>query len=401
MGKLKTRKPTGEAAYPLVLVEGLAKSGKGWSWASFSASERVGRMVAIVTGERDADEYFNIPGADFELAIHDGTYRSILTQVQGACEELKFDDKGRPPVIVLDSASNLWSLLKDEAQAIADRRAKNKNYYKEDEETKIHMDLWNNAKQRWRRIIDPLMSFPGIVIVTARGKETADADNLKSGKKVWKVEGHKSLPFDVDVWIRTLEPKKAALIGARSVKRGISPNTNKMLPEDWTLDGVIFGLLECGRTKDPQYTPVQTEGEESIVRDPVDYSKDEGWQSLSRRLHALIKEVGLNGKVSQAVRNTLKEHQKVESYNHLSPGYLKKVVAKLASLSVEEGPAGEVPPRMAHILKTIGMTPQEATADMTPTDDAEKEQPPAIENDDKADQNTNNTNDTNDTPGAA
>lgn len=102
-------------------------------------------------------------------------------------------------------------------------------------------------------------------------------------------------------------------------------------------------------------------------KEPVDWTQTdqaERWHAASKRLHALISECGLNGAASRGVREALKKAKGVESYKHLAPDYLEETARRLAAQSPHDGEGGEMPPRMAAILKVTGMTIAEATADM-------------------------------------
>jgi len=144
----RTRRPTGKPSWPILLVAGREKAGKSWSCAEASGSDLVGRTLWVGVGEDDPDEYGNVPGADFEIVEHDGTYRDILAALQWATRQTSPD--GRPVLVVLDSASRLWDLLCDMAQDDANRRAAKKG--RASDEAEIHMDLWNVAAGRWTRI---------------------------------------------------------------------------------------------------------------------------------------------------------------------------------------------------------------------------------------------------------
>lgn len=342
MPELRTRKPTGRAPFPFVLVEGAAFSGKGWSWAQLSASDRVGRTVAIVTGERDGDEYAARFGRNYELAVHDGTYASILEQVRAACDHLEYDDQGRPPVVAIDSATNLWSLLKNEAQLKAYRRAVknaeqwNKPKPSDIEECQIHMDLWNWVKSRWRRIIDPLMHFDGISVVTARGREVAEVDGrTPTGDSKWKVDAHKSLPYDVDVHIRTLEPRKAMLCGARSVKNEIGPDTKKKLPADWSLEWLIWEVLECD-AGGANYTPMSADpDDEAAGGTEPDYSGSHSWKVEWNGIVELCAETSesLQDKFERAMAAFVG----VERPQAIEPGNLRRLKRRLENADDVEG----------------------------------------------------------------
>lgn len=372
--KLITRKPTGQIPWPLILVEGPEKSGKSWSWAQLTASQKIGRAVAIIIGESDGDQYISLPGADYELAVHDGTYTSIRGQVEAAVDELSnVSEDGRPNLLVVDSLSNLWTLLCNEAQqhanARAERKAAKNRQAPPTEDVDITMDLWNKATNRWRNVMDALMGANCIVVATARGREIVDMDSngRPSKNRVWKVEGQKMLCYDVDVWVRTLEgTRDALLVGARSVKRGINPASEQLL-SPLLLEKVIFDLLECGTNPGaPSYTPLRDEPEEvdtpapkkedtrpAPPAEPVDHSSDEHWQKSNRHLHVLISRCGLSKDAPERVREMLKAARGVESFNHLEPNYLGAVVEKLRKLSGDEGPDGELSPRAEHIISAL------------------------------------------------
>ena len=95
---------------------------KSYSCAVASGSELVGRTLWVGIGEDDPDEYGAIPGADFEIVEHDGTYAGILGAVRAAVAEPP--SAGGPTLLVVDSMTRLWNLLGDNAQAIANKRAK-------------------------------------------------------------------------------------------------------------------------------------------------------------------------------------------------------------------------------------------------------------------------------------
>ncbi|RBQ05178.1 hypothetical protein DQE82_26910 [Micromonospora sp. LHW51205] len=258
MTALKTRKPTGRVPWPLILIEGGEKSGKSWACAQFSTSPRIGQMYWIDLGEGAADEYGAIPGANYLVVEHDGTW----AQIQGAVDAVKAEaaraaDAGQPPVVlVIDSMTAEWDLLKDWASDKARQRhnAKARKYNKPllaaDEEPKISMDLWNEAGARHRKLMTTLMTFPGIVLLTARGKDVAALDDKGApiaGTKDYRVEGHKTLGFDVSCWIRLDRSKPGTVIGVRSVHVGIRPGYDDPieLARDWTVENIVFETLRC------------------------------------------------------------------------------------------------------------------------------------------------------------
>lgn len=193
---LATRRPTGKPSWPIILMAGREGTGKSWTAAEASASPLVSRTLWVGIGEDAPDEYGIIPGADFEIVQHDGTYRDILR----ACTEIAAlpVPKEGPILFVLDSGTRLWQLLSDMAQAEANARAKKKNSsYSGD--AQITVDLWNIAAQRWNHVFDTLRAHRGPAIITARLEQVVIMDDRgkPTTEKQWKVQAHKSLPYDV------------------------------------------------------------------------------------------------------------------------------------------------------------------------------------------------------------
>jgi hypothetical protein len=249
---LQTRVPTGRIPWPLILIEGSEKAGKSWACAELSASEKVGQTYWIDLGEGGADEYGSIPGARYLVVEHDGSFGQVLAAVEAIkVEAQKVADAGEPPVVlVIDSMTSEWDLLKGIAdQKARQRLAKKGRQVAVDAEPQISMDLWNEANGRHRKLMTALMTFPGIVAVTARGKEVAALDTNGrpiEGSKEYKVEGQKNLAFDATVWIRVSRDHVPLVVGARSVHAGIRPGSDgpRKVP-GLTLEKVVFDILKC------------------------------------------------------------------------------------------------------------------------------------------------------------
>ena len=232
---LTTRKPTGKPSWPILLLAGVEKSGKTYAAAAASGSDLIGRTIWVGIGEDDPDEYGAIPGARFEIAIHDGTYRSILSTLSLAVAELRQDSE--PGLIVVDSGTRLWNLLSDEAQDAANTRARAKarryNRSEPEGDVTISMDLWNTAKQRWEHVMDVLREHQGPSIITARLDFTSVVDDRgePTKERVWKVQAHKSLPFDVGATVEMTAPGEAYLTGVRSLRIRDAQVARKPMPK--------------------------------------------------------------------------------------------------------------------------------------------------------------------------
>lgn len=219
---MKTRQPTGLPSWPILLLTGPEKTGKTYAAAAASASDLIGRTLWVGIGEDAPDEYGAIPGARFEIVEHNGTYRGIIDVLDECVTELAKDDK--PGLIVLDSATRLWNMLCDDAQETANRRAREKAEKQRrpvpDEDVSIGMDLWNLAASRWASVMDCLRDHQGPSIITARLDVVTviGADGKPTKDKDFKVQAHKSLPFDVGAIVELPEPGKAVLTGVRSLR---------------------------------------------------------------------------------------------------------------------------------------------------------------------------------------
>lgn len=275
---LKTRQPTGKVPYPLILIEGAEKSGKSWACAVLSASPKVGQTYWIDFGEGAADEYAAIPGANYLVVDHDGSWADIIHQVS-EIKDLAHEAarNSEPPVVlVIDSITAEWDLLKEWTNGRA--RSSNAGRAKLEKdpgaEIDVPMNLWNDANARHRRLMTMLMTFPGIVVLTARGKEVAELDaggRPVKNSKVYKVEGHKTLAYDCSAWVRLSRDAPPLVVGLRSVHSGLRPGVHKPVAEpDLTLEWLIFDLLKCDpagahvrdlATPKPELTPEQIAGE--------------------------------------------------------------------------------------------------------------------------------------------
>lgn len=251
---LKTRQPTGRATWPLILVEGPEMSGKTFAAAALSASPKVGQTYWLDLGEGAADEYGALPGSRYLIVEHDGSWPTIY----GAVEELhsqaqRAAESAEPPVVlVVDSMTAEWDLLKDWTTNRAKKSRTNRQKLAADPNAEIVVatNYWNDANTRHRKLMRLLMTFPGIVVMAARGKDIAaigeDGKPIE-GRREYRVEGHKGLGYDASCWIRLSREQKPLVVGARSVHSGVRPGIDdpKPLPDDWTLEWVIFEALRC------------------------------------------------------------------------------------------------------------------------------------------------------------
>lgn len=271
MTQLVTRAPTGRPPWPITLIAGGEKCGKSWACAVASSSPLIGRTLWVGVGEDAPDEYGAIPGARFEIVEHDGTYRGILTALTACSAQEPID--GKPTLIVLDSATQLWDLLCGMAQRSANERAiekarkANRPKPGPDDDATISMDLWNIAKQRWGHCMDALRANDGPVLITARLDEVAvvDKNGQPTAEKTLKVKAEKSLPYDVGAIVEFPELGKAYIRGVRSVRMQL---TERAPAPDFTVHRLweSLGMAEAGDAGPRLHSAVRTvDGETGLT----------------------------------------------------------------------------------------------------------------------------------------
>jgi hypothetical protein len=245
---IKTRKPTGVPPWPLILIEGPSFSGKSWAAAELTRSEKVGRAYWIEWGAGSADEYAAIDGTDYEIVCHDGTWHDIADQVI----EISDAETGaeKPAVLILDSMTTEWDMLKDwvSARARASKYAQKLLREDPDAEIKPSGNLWNDANDRHDQLMHLLLTFPGIVAVTAQGKESVavDADGRPIPKSQdYRVDCHRSLTTDASVWVRLSRDEPPLVVGCRSTTLTLRPGVDDPLRyvEGIDLEALLFDTM--------------------------------------------------------------------------------------------------------------------------------------------------------------
>lgn len=241
---LQTRKPTGQVAFPLILVEGEEKSGKSYMIAQATASPRVGRSFVLDLGDGTMDEYAAL--GDYEILIHDGTWSSMIAQIRAAAAEPS--DPAKPNLIGVDAGTLLWGLQKDRAtqRARGSKAGKAKLQQDPDADIDVSMNYWNEAKDRWAELLRILRMFPGIGIISALGREVTKVENgAPTRDSEWSVDIEKTTPAAATVWIRLRRPHRATLVGIRKLGVEIPPQ-GLALPDENVIDHVVFEILGAG-----------------------------------------------------------------------------------------------------------------------------------------------------------
>lgn len=286
----RSRKPTGMPTNPTILISGEDLSGKTFTALLLTAcADRIGRAWMMQLGEGDGDPYGAIIDDQgrpvrFELVEHDGTWADILTaatQIRDAA--LRAVAAGeKTPVWIFDSASKEWELLSRYANNRARQSPRNKKELAKDLDAEIQVGplQWNSANSRHRDFMAIVNSFPGITILTARGKMTSvigpNGQPLE-GQKEYTIEAHKSLGHQVTAHIRLSKEEPPVIIGIRLAQGGIRPGIDRPMVIDgrrdprfkdvkFSLEWLIFDVLKF----DPDNSTARTVIEPVPDSDPDD-----------------------------------------------------------------------------------------------------------------------------------
>ncbi|MGP3685839.1 AAA family ATPase [Streptomyces sp. IBSNAI002] len=313
--KLRTRKPTGVIPWPVLLIEGEEKAGKSHTAAAFTGSDKTGQAYWLELGEETAEEYINVPGADYELIEHNGSYRDILGQIEAVHAEAvrAARAKEKPVVLVIDSVSNLWRMLVNWTQVRAQRSVSGRKKLEADPDAEIKptMNLWNDAGERWARVMYLVRTMPGIVILLARGKEIAALDERgepipRAKATDWRVEGQKSLAYDATVWVRLRREADPQIVGARSLKFSVPRSAKKpMHVPDFTIEHLVFGLMGCAIHNQPKATPELTGDLAQVWEPKVKAAAEAGVETLKKLWWDAEKESGLDREELAIIRNAI------------------------------------------------------------------------------------------------
>lgn len=251
---LKTRQPTGQVPPPVILLEGETGAGRSWTAAELSASDKVGVTYWMELGdESTADQYGAIPNVRYRIVEPDNKHGVWdWHAIYGAARDFKAEahraaEAGeKPPVLVVDQVGAIWDFLSE----WADNRARNTTANKAalasnpNHEYIVTSNFWNDATDRWRKLMSLFLTSKGIVVLLSRGEEVTLFENgqpSRTGKKTWKVAGQKSLPSSMPIWVRMTRDGNPKLIKLRAVVNGIRPGVDREQGfPNFTLEKLIF-----------------------------------------------------------------------------------------------------------------------------------------------------------------
>jgi hypothetical protein len=288
----RTRRPTGLPSNPVILLSGGDATGKTAQSVLLTASPRIGQAWMVQLNETDGDHYGAMVDhldrpVRYDLLDHNGTWPDIMATLTQARDEaaalVAADPGGPPPGLIFDSGSAEWAMLSAWAEARARKSKAARRAVLEDPNAKIEIGptYWNPATRRHNDLMAVLRSFPGVVIITARGKFVSeigsDGNPVAGAKKQWTIEAHKSLGHQVSAHVRLSQDEPPTILSARFPRGPLGINIvpgvdapvvwdsrryERLKDHPFTLEALVFDFLG--------YDPAATEARRLYTPVPGD-----------------------------------------------------------------------------------------------------------------------------------
>lgn len=284
MREFKTRKPSGRASFPLMLLAGQEGTGKTWAAVEATAMESVDRAFFIEVGESQADAYGAVPGADFEIIEHDGTVRNIREALQWAAAQEPAE--GKFNLLIIDSMTQIWQLLQDNGQQEANRRARRKGKQIPEEGVRLSMDLWNQIKEVWNGILQQCRHFPGPVLMTSRLELVTAMDDKgnPTRDKQWKIQAEKNMPYNCQVVLQARAPRQWTLTKiATTVPELQLPVGGEMQFNDFSVEKLLTSMGIGADAAPTTYVETRPDGEFDEEKQREEEERRQREQEAERR----------------------------------------------------------------------------------------------------------------------
>lgn len=346
MMNFKTRKPSCKASFPLVLLAGVEGAGKTWAAVESTAMPTVDRAFFIEVGESQADAYGAVPGADFEIIEHDGTVGQIRGAIEWAADQPA--DDGKFNLLIIDSLSEVWTLLSDNAQQEANRRAKRRGRNVPEDGVQITMDLWNRIKDTWGGLLYQCRQFPGPVLMTSRLElvTAMDANGHPTQDKYWKIKAEKNLPFQASVVMQARDPRRWTMtkIATTVPELQLQPG-GEMRFKDFSVEKLLTTMGIGADAESSTYVQPQADGEFNDEKRAQEEEQQRRDEYVERQLSGLEKaeEAGDVGTLKKALDYYGRtSDQQLAGIARGMVARLEKAQAEQAQQAVQEELGGEV-----------------------------------------------------------
>jgi hypothetical protein len=186
-----------------------------------SASPLINTTYWVGFGEKDPDEFGQLPGTRLQIVLHDGTVKGLVRVLEEIAS--LYVPKDGANLIVVDSGSRIWGTVGDEV-----REGKRSG----DAQTG---DLWTDGKGDWQAMLNALRRHHGPSIITARLEETIIHDEGRPTKdRSYRTKAEKDIAYDVDIVIEMRSRGQFLLTKANS--EAMRFTGSRQLPEDYSMD---------------------------------------------------------------------------------------------------------------------------------------------------------------------
>jgi hypothetical protein len=257
--------PDGRVRPPVVALTGPEHTFKTTTVVKTSAHPEIGFTWAVEWGAGDKgilNEYSLMPGARFKLLNHNNSVESVFGQVLAARQTARtaLEHGEKPHMLVVDSFSTLWDLIKAwtyyrAAAGLTEKAEAVGKTINPNTELPTGRNLWNDARTRYRQFMNVLLNWPGPVLLTCRAdwvSGTNEATGHPTKDRVYSIEAHRSLPRDVTVLIRMNRDAPHVLWKCRSIHYRVDPRENPVEFTDLDLGELMFNKMRY----DPHNAPL-------------------------------------------------------------------------------------------------------------------------------------------------
>jgi hypothetical protein len=270
----------------------------------------VGRTLAVTIDEDMPDEYGAIPGANFDIVLHDGTAKGIIATLDEMAKEPDVD--GLPTLWVIDSGGRFWDLLSTNAQNKAN--AKKQNSTRTDD-SPVSVELWNEAAKTWKQFYDRLRRHNGPVILTSRLEQVVVMNGkTPTTEREWKIQGYKTLPYDAQVIVEMPERGEYLIRKVKSAKFTLEKKTPK---PGFTMDW-LWGVLGLADGADGRsYGGTNPDPEDTTGRDWLAELKEAGGDpDMIRALGTAARAAGASDDILAALTAAFKDARTMQDGTH-------------------------------------------------------------------------------------
>lgn len=218
-----TRKPTGVPSAPLIMVSGLAKSGKSMTAYKLGQSPRIAHCWVADLGEGSADEYGELDC--YEVIEWGRTFADLVDTVRWCIDQPA--PEGQMNALIIDSGTDLWDSLKWRADRRARGSKANAAKLREDPdyEVDVSMPYWNDAKDVWARIVSPMKLAGNLIgVVLVRSEVVAEVvGGVPTNRKITSYQCEKTLQGTVTAHVTVDPDHTSRVIEARSFRLSVPP----------------------------------------------------------------------------------------------------------------------------------------------------------------------------------